>query len=167
MQSFHHVHDVLSPAFAIVRQELDSLVRVIYLLALKTIPERHRLIGSTLCGEKWKVQTPKGKWMDVTDRTMIDLAQQLQGWTQSVYKFGCAFVHLSDFHNHIGENPFNRLEEAERRDILSHMRHYHGGPCHDNPEMAELVVYVPQIFDKIASNLQCYLKQLEQDETLD
>lgn len=74
MQSFHHVHDVLSPAFAIVRQELDSLVRVIYLLALKTIPERHRLIGSTLCGEKWKVQTPKGKWMDVTDRTMIDLA---------------------------------------------------------------------------------------------
>jgi hypothetical protein len=167
MQSFPQVHDVLSPAFAILRQELDSLVRVIYLLGVKNLPERQRLIGSTLRGEKWKVQTPKGKWMDVTDRTMVDFSQQLQGWTQSVYKFGCAFVHLSGFHNHIEENPFNKLKEAERQDILSHMRYYHGGPCHDNPDMTELASYVPQVFEKIASNLECYLKQVEQDETLD
>lgn len=158
---------MLSPAFAILRQELDSLIRVIYLLGIRDLAERKRLIGSTLQGEKWRVRTARGKWTDVTDRTMVDFAQQLHGWTQSVYKFGCAFVHLSDFHNHIAENPFDKLEEPERQDILSHMRHYHGGPCHDNPEMAELALYVPQIFDKIASNLECYLKQLEQDGTLD
>jgi hypothetical protein len=46
------------------------------------------------------------------------------------------------------------------------MRSYHGGPCHDNPDMAELSLYVPQVFEKIASNLEYYLKQLEQDEAL-
>ena len=104
--------------------------------------------------------------MNVTDRKMVDLAQQLQGWTQSVYKFGCDFVHLSDLHNHIAENPFDKLEEVEKQDILSHMRHYHGGPCHDNLGMAELAFHVPQIFEKITNNLECYLKELEQEATL-
>jgi hypothetical protein len=143
------------------------MIRVIYLLAVKDITERQRLIDSTLRGERWKVRNPKGKLRDVTDREMVDLAQQLQGWTKSVYKFGCAFVHLSDFHNHLAENPFDKLEESEKQDIPSHMRHYHSGPCHDNPDMAELSLYVPQVLEKIGSNLECYLKQLEQAETLD
>jgi hypothetical protein len=167
MRSFQHVHDVMSPAFAILRQELDSLVRVIYLLGITDGAERQRLIASTVRGEKWKVQTAKGKWMDVTDRSMVDFAQQLHGWTQSVYRFGCAFIHLSGFHNHIDENPFNRLEETERRDVLAHLRYYHGGPCHDNPEMTEIAAYVPMVFEKIASNLECYLNQLEQNGKLD
>jgi hypothetical protein len=98
---------------------------------------------------------------------MVNLAQQLQGWTQSVYKFGCAFVHLSDFHNHFTESPFGKLKKSERQDILYHMRHYHGGPCHDNPDMAELAVFTLPIFEKISSNLESYLKQLEQDRTLE
>jgi hypothetical protein len=143
------------------------MIRVIYLLAIKDLTERRRLIESTLRGKKWKVQTPKGKWRPVTDREMVDFAQQLKGWTQSVYKFGCAFVHLSDYHNHFVEDPFDKLEEFERQDILSHMRYYHGGPCHDNPDMAELAMYMPRIFEKILDNLECYLKQLEQEGTLD
>ncbi|MFZ2448759.1 MAG: hypothetical protein WAW37_20545 [Syntrophobacteraceae bacterium] len=143
------------------------MIRTIYLLVVKDLNERRRLIGSTLHGERWKVQTPKGKWRDVTDREMVDVAQQLQGWTRSVYKFGCAFVHLSDFHNHLVENPFDKLPENEKQDILSHMRYYHGGPHHDKPDMAELALYVPQIFEKICSNLECYLEQLEQGERID
>lgn len=103
----------------------------------------------------------------MTDREMVDLAQRLQGWTQSVYKFGCAFVHLSNFHNHLTEDPFDKLQMSEKQDILSHMRCYHGGPCHDNPDMAELALYVPRVFDKIASNLECYIGQLEHGKTLE
>jgi hypothetical protein len=143
------------------------MIRVIYLLAVNDLTERQRLIDSTLRGTRWKVRTTKGKWRDVTDREMVDLAQQLQGWTQSVYKFGCAFVHLSDFHNHLAVNPFDKLEESEKQAILSYIRYYHLRPCRDNPDMAELSLYVPQVFEKIASNLECYLKRLEQDETLD
>jgi hypothetical protein len=154
-------HRVISPAFSLLRQELDSMVRVIYLLHLADQTERQRLIKSTLQGERWKLPTPNGKFRDVTDREMVDNAQRLQGWTQSVYKFGCAFVHLSDFHNYFAQNPFQKLPEAEREDILTHMRRYHGGPSHDDPEMSEIAEYLPRVFDKIADNLNSYLEQLE------
>ena len=143
------------------------MIRVIYLLTIKELAERRRLIQSTLRGEKWKVRTVNGKFREVTDREMVDLAQQLQGWTQSVYRFGCAFIHLSDFHNHLIQNPFEALSDAERQDVLSHIRYYHGGPCHDNPDMEELADYLPQVLEKIADNLKCYLEQLERGETKD
>lgn len=157
----------ISPAISILRQELDSMVRVVFLLSIDDRAERRRLIESTLRGEKWKVLTPKGKYRDVTDREMVDQAQHLQGWTQSVYKFGCAFIHLSDFHNHHVQNPFAKLPDAEEQDILTHMRHYHGGPCHDNPDMQELARYVPRVLEKISGNLECYLKHIECNEMLD
>ena len=165
MHCFSPPHRVLSPAIAILRQELDSMVRVIYLLKLKDLGERDRLIDSTLQGTKWNVATAKGRFRDVTDREMVDLAQRLQGWTQSVYRFGCAFVHLSDFHNHLARDPFARLSKAERDHVLSHMRYYHGGPSRDDPDMRELSTYIPRVFDKIADNLECYLEQLERGET--
>ncbi len=167
IQSFSKPHSVLSPAFSILRQELDSMIRVIYLLALTDFIERQKLIDSTLRGEKWRVRTKKGKLRNVTDREMVDLAQHLQGWTQSVYKFGCAFVHLSDFHNHFVQDPFEKLTQSEKENILSHMRHYHGGPPHDNPDMEEISIYVPRVFDKISSNLEYYLEQLEKNGSLD
>lgn len=160
-------HEVLSPAFSILRQELDSMVRVIFLLAITNLAERERLIRSTLQGDKWKVATPKGKFRSVTDRDMVELGQKLQHWTQSVYNFGCAFTHLSDYHNHLSKNPFENLSELEKQHVLKHMRYYHDGPSHDSPDMRELSRYLPNIFDKINSNLECYLKQLERNEILD
>lgn len=167
MSCFTRPHEAMSPAFSILRQELDSMVRVIFLLHAKDIAERRRLINSTLRGEKWKVHTINGKLRDVTDREMVNISQELQGWTQSVYRFGCAFIHLSDFHNHLKQNPFEKLADEEKHYVLTHLREYHGGPCHDNPDMRELASYLPRVFEKIASNLACYLKQLEQDQQLD
>lgn len=151
----------LSPAMSILRQELDSMVRVIWLLSTKDMVERSRLIHDTLTGNKWTMTTSNGKVRKLTDREMVELAQKLQGWTQSVYKFGCAFIHLSDFHNHAVQDPFRRLPESERQDILRHMRHYHGGPPGDNPDIEEIAHYLPHVLDKIAENLDCYLKSLE------
>lgn len=167
MNCFPSPYAVLSPAFSILRQELDSMVRVIYLLTISDDAERVRLIRSTLQGDSWRIQTPKGKLRKVQDRELIDLAQNLQGWTQSVYKFGCAFIHLSDYHNHNSENPFEKLLASEKADLLKHMRYYHDGPPHDNPSMKEISHYIPMVFDKIATNLESYLKQLEQGDTLD
>lgn len=146
---------------SILRQELDSMVRTIWLLSIMDMAERTRLIKATLTGEKWTMTTNNGNARKITDREMVELAQKLQGWTQSVYKFGCAFIHLSDFHNHAVQDPFRRLPESERQDILVHMRNYHGGPPEDNPDMAEIARYLPHVFDKIAGNLEFYLKLLE------
>jgi hypothetical protein len=166
MNCFSTTHSVLSPAFSILRQELDSMIRVIYLLEIPDLEERQRLIRSTLAGKRWEVSTHKGKARKVTDKEMVDLAQQLQGWTQSVYKFGCAFVHLSDFHNHQAQNPFQKLTKTEQQNVLTHMRNYHGGPMSNSPSMDEFSKYLPQIFDKIAGNLGCYLQHLENNEIM-
>jgi hypothetical protein len=165
MRRFDDPHRVLSPAFSILRQELDSMIRVIYLLQITDLSERERLIKATLSGGKWKLQTNNGKFRDVTDREMVEIAQQLEGWTRSVYRFGCAFVHLSEFHNHLAENPFQKLSDAERQDILSHMRNYHGGPSCDSPDMKEISEYLPRIFNKIADNLIFYLAELRNGKT--
>lgn len=124
MNCFILPHGALSPAFSIPRQELDSMIRVIYLLQKADFSERKRLIQSTLRGDKWRVLTPKGKYRDVTDRKLVDLAHNLQGWTQSVYKFGCAFVHLSDFHNHLAEDPFLKLSIAEKQNRSQPDKHF-------------------------------------------
>lgn len=73
---------------SILRQELDSMVRAIYLLSKNDLSERERLIQQTLNGEVWTVLTVNGKHKKVTDREMVELSNQLQGWTLSVYKFG-------------------------------------------------------------------------------
>ena len=167
MDCLSHQQNVLSPMMAILRQELDSMVRVIWLLSTDDKTERERLIHATLSGEKWTEHTSEGKKRKITDREMVELGQWLHGWTESVYKFGCAFIHLSDFHNHATEDPFRKLHKTEREDILRHMRAYHGGPSGDDPGMAELARYIPQVFDKIAGNLDCYVTSLAEGKMIE
>lgn len=142
---------------AILRQELDSMVRVIYLITQS--PERREvLIDALINGEKW---TREGTRARITDREMVDLAQGLQGWTQSVYKFGCAFIHLSHLHDYNDSDPMAQLPPDERRDIINHCRFYHGGPAVGDERFVDLVPYLPSVLGKISGNLECYLETLE------
>ncbi|MGL6152901.1 MAG: hypothetical protein ACRC1N_17230 [Aeromonas sobria] len=80
--------NIPSQMIAVLRQELDSMVRVIYLLSQE--PARQTLlIEDSVNGQNWQQSNRRG---NVTDRAMVEPAQQRQGWTQSVYKFGCAFT---------------------------------------------------------------------------
>lgn len=147
---------------SVLRQELDSMVRVIYLLA-QGPDRRSELIEASVRGDKWSQDGSRAR---VTEREMVELSQTLQGWTQSVYKFGCAFIHLSCLHDYNDRDPLAQLPETERRDILEHCRHYHGGP-HDGAErFDDLVSYLPRVLEKIASNLECYLGALESGDAL-
>jgi hypothetical protein len=90
---------------SVLRQELDSMVRVIYLLTQS--PERRELlIDAAVRGEKWSQEASRAK---ATDKEMVELAQALQGWTQSVYKFGFAFIHLSGLHDYNDRDPLSQL----------------------------------------------------------
>jgi hypothetical protein len=148
---------------AVLRQELDSMVRVIFLLTQS--PERREiLIDASVRGEKWTREASRAK---ITDKDMVDLAQALQGWTQSVYKFGCAFIHLSGLHDYNDRDPLLQLSAEERRDIIDHCRHYHGGPAADAARFEDLVPYLPRVLEKISGNLECYLEALENGEVLE
>ena len=163
-EAMSRMRDLPGIMASILRQELDSMVRAIYLLAIPDLNERKRLINQTLNGEVWTVLTARGKTKKVTDRDMVELSNKLQGWTLSVYKFGCAFIHFSNFHNYSSENPFELLGPEEQSNILNHMRYYHGGPQSNNPSFLELATYFPMVFDKISSNLERYIKDIESNK---
>ena len=50
---------------------------------------------------------------------MADLAQHHQGWTLSVYKFGCTFIHLSSVHDYNDRDPLEQLPDDERQTFFS------------------------------------------------
>lgn len=141
---------------AVLRQELDSMVRVIFLLS-QTIDERNHLIRLTLSGQKWKLRNNA----QVTDKQMVELADKLNGWTKSVYKFGCAFIHLSTFHDYTFNDPFENLGLDEINSIKTHLNYYHGFPLTDGLTMRSISFYLPSVFNKIESNLESYFQNLE------
>ncbi|RLS52914.1 MAG: hypothetical protein DWH91_15720 [Planctomycetota bacterium] len=126
------------------------MIRVIFILSQTSAAEREAYAHATLSGSQWVTTTPNGKQRKITDKEMVDLSQTLYGWAQSVYKFGCSFIHLSNFHNHLSSNPFRSLPQAEREAILNHMRNYHGGPLEDDPTMEVIASYLPRVFEKIS-----------------
>jgi len=84
--------ELYGQAISILRQELDSMIRVIFLLSHKDLDVRNHHIDQTLNNIKWTF--PNSRTI-VTDRNMVDLTDALYGWARSVYKLGCAFSILS------------------------------------------------------------------------
>ncbi|USV59395.1 hypothetical protein [Aeromonas encheleia] len=160
--AFSRIHDLPGSMMSILRQELDSLIRVLYLLSISDLEERNRLMACTVNGDQWKVSTQKGKLVKVTDAQMVEISDKFGGWASSVYRFGCTFIHLSTFHGYNTSNPLTTLSEEERKTILDHMRYYHNGPESDNPTFQELANYFPRVFEKIKNNLECYLELLSE-----
>lgn len=145
---------------SVLRQELDSMVRVIFLLR-QTIDERNHLINLTLTGKKWKLRSNA----NVTDKQMVGLADTFNGWTESVYKFGCAFIHLSSFHDFVFNDPFENLGQDEIDSIKTHLNKYHSFPLTTKLTMQSISFYLPMVFDKIEGNLEYYVKCLEEGQT--
>ncbi len=163
-QAVNALHRMPGPVVSILRQELDSLVRVIYLLSQSDRAYRSRLIDASISGQKWTAKNSRDR---ITDQEMAGLAQALHGWTCSVYKFGCGFIHLSNMHDYRDRDPLSQISEADRQAILHYLRYYHGGPNTETPTFSDIVPFLPRVFEKIADNLECYLKQLENNEDID
>jgi hypothetical protein len=146
-----------------LRTELDSFIRVMYLGRISNISERERLIQQTLSGEKWTVLTSNNKWNQVADKDMVDKADELTGYVHYVYKFGCGFIHLSDFHNYTMINPFNKLSDKEKADIKNYLNQYHYFPLENELTVENITNYIPDVFEKISSNLACYFDKILKD----
>lgn len=77
--AFSRIHDLPGSMMSILRQELDSLIRVLYLLSIPDLMERKRLMACTINGERWTVQTPKRKMAIATDAMMVEVAENFAG----------------------------------------------------------------------------------------
>jgi hypothetical protein len=158
-----HNEQLSGNVVAILRQELDSMIRCIYLLSVRDRSLRSRLIQQSLNGQPWTAQDGKR----VTDREMVALSNKLQNWTKNVYKFGCAFIHLSGFHDSSGRDPLDSLSSDERNEIAQHLRYYHSFHMNDNTKFRDLGEVLPRVLEKISTNLECYVRDLENNSDLD
>ncbi len=138
------------------------MVRVIFLLEQVDTGLRRQLLHQAVAGEIWTLPTSNGRPRRVTDRDMVDLAQRIhEGWTERVYRFGCRFIHLSNMHDYHARDPFRGLPWEEREDIAQYLRYYHDGDVSAESTFEEVAAYAPRVLDKIASNLEHSLRDLE------
>lgn len=148
--------------FPLLRQELDSMVRVIFVLSQKDEAYKKKLIDDCLNGERWRNIDNRGI---ITG--MVEYATRLHGWARIVYLFSCSFVHLSRLHDYSSIDPVKALTCEERTHIVGYMKSYHGADLKVDFSMSDIDRYLVEIFNKISSNLECYLKMLENNEPFD
>ena len=160
-------HGLTSVAVGLLRQELDSLVRVLFLVTERDRNTRAHLISAAVAGERWRLPTASGRSAYMTDRALVEVAEQEHpGWVNLVYGFGCSFIHLSALHDYQCRDPFRALPEEERRVIVRHLNHYHGGELSIRSTFGDVTMYVPQVLTKISTNLSIYVDMLERGEEL-
>ena len=107
--------------------------------------------GSHCCGED-----------DARNRQeLVELGESFTGWARNVYRFGCSYIHLSDLHDHQARDPFQALSTEEREAITAQLNYYHGAKLSTASDFAEVALWVPHVLSKISTNLEFYVKQLE------
>ena len=146
---------------SVLRQELDSYIRVMF---LETSTNKEHLMRQTLSGIKWNI-TSNGQTIKITDRYMLDNMKDyhMDVWEcEYIYKIGCFFIHLSKFHNYEIENPFAQYSEIDKQKIVQFIKSRHGyekDASQLNVNNVEtLIPFLPLIMNKISSNLQCKLE---------
>lgn len=149
-----------------LREELDSFIRVMYLGRIADFTERERLMTQTLSGDKWTIITHNGKWKQVTDKDMVNKTNELKGYISYVYKLECGFIHLSDFHNYETKNPFIKLDFSEQFDIILYLHQYHNYPRDRLLTVESIAPFIPNVFEKISTNLDCYFDAILNDEMI-
>lgn len=149
---------------SILRQELDSMVRVMFLLSISDLNLREHFINQTLEGIKWSYPNTKKV---VTDKQMVDLADKFYGWPFFVYKLGCAFIHLSAMVYYKNSNPFLLLSVSERNDITRFLHQYHSFLLELELNLENIIPYLDKVFNKVSSNLACYIEDLRQNKLLE
>ncbi|MCB0479714.1 MAG: hypothetical protein KDC84_16215, partial [Crocinitomicaceae bacterium] len=107
------------------------------------------------------------KLRQVTDREMVEKSSELKGYIYYVYKFGCGFIHLSNFHDYQTKNPFDKLDFSEQLDIKMYLHQYHGFPRDRDLTVESIAPLIPNVFEKISSNLACYFNSIVNDEMIE
>jgi len=158
-----YANRLFGQAVSVLRQELDSMVRCIYLLTLQDLSARDILVNQTLDGERWRYP---GRRI-ITDKDMVEISSKLHGWTQSVYDFGCAFVHLTNFHGYTENDPFHTLDDLEEHIIKDHLNNYHGYNLDQKLTFESIIPYLSKVFEKVVGNSKYYVDRLEKNEVVD
>ncbi|HFB54665.1 MAG TPA: hypothetical protein ENJ46_01970 [Hellea balneolensis] len=146
-------------AFGLLRQEIDSLIKVAY-LADNSDARVRKHIRSLVSGERWRHETERGKLVYVTDREMLDKSKSLIGWEKTVYEFGCKLIHLSEFHDYDNIDPISTFFDDQVEEIIGYLKQYHEFEG-ESLDLNVLIEYLPNVMDKVCANTLGYVSILE------
>ena len=116
-----------------------------FLLSISDLNLREHFINQTLEGIKWSYPNTKKV---VTDKQMVDLADKFYGLPFFVYKFLL-------------------LSVSERNDITRFLHQYHSFPLELELNLENIIPYLDKVFNKVSSNLACYIEDLRQNKLLE
>lgn len=140
-----------------LREELELYIRTLYLL-FKDDFEREKLLSEFFNNIQWK----NSKNKRVTDREMVDFANNIGGgWESISYKFACSFVHLSVLHNWNNKDIMNLVQVGDKYTIINYINQYHNAKLSYNCTFENILQYSLEIFKKIKDNMEYYLLELE------
>ena len=74
------------------------------------------------------------------------------------YEFSSKFIHLTNYWDYEVSDPLVTMPANDRSEIVSYLSSYHGFPGNDL-KMNDLFEYLPQVFEKIRSNVEYYVEQ--------
>lgn len=143
---------------AILRQEIDNLMRVDYLAFSVPFADRDELCRYVFSGARWQRRTRNGKFTDIRDVEFQTYAEDNHSWVSLAYEYSSKFIHLTNFWDYGVSDPMVTMPADDRSIIASYLSQYHGFPGYDL-KMNDLFEYLPQVFEKIRSNIECYVEQ--------
>jgi len=140
---------------AIIRMELDSLIRV-YDFNNADRNKQERLLNDFFDGEKWSK----------TDRQMVNNLSRSLGWAEHIYDFCCAFIHLSPYHDWASTSDIPNLTQDKRCSIVSNIKSQQNDnwgydtslTIDENFGFDDLIPFAPHIFKKLRGNLLCEME---------
>ncbi|MDD2493006.1 MAG: hypothetical protein PHY83_03595 [Bacilli bacterium] len=102
--------------------ELDSLIRICYIKSLRDENEKNTLLTQFFDGQRWKLEKNI-----ISDRKMVTYVTNNLGlgWADPIYDIGCAFIHLSPYHDYMSQNPTSTLSRESRQTIIKHVKDHH------------------------------------------
>lgn len=143
---------------AIIRQEIDNLMRVDYLAFSVPLTDCDELCREVFSGVRWQRRTAKGRLTNIRDIEFHTYAKDNHSWVSLAYEYSSKFIHLTNSWDYGASDPLGTMSADDRSQIASYLRCYHGFPGHELT-MNDLFEYLPQVFEKIRSNIECYVEQ--------
>lgn len=161
LKSFNLLYDAYcyGVCIGIIRQELDSLLRVSYLVdhnsGFQLRSNALDLVKNSVEFGEWRFLNANQKMQKVNDKEMIKQG----GWEQIVYKFGCGLIHLSNKHLYQDLDPVIMIENEQKEEIIHYLKTYHRFEKNE-VTMNDIIQYLPVIFQKIYENIDAHIEQI-------
>jgi|GEM_PF-3999989 hypothetical protein len=161
MKSFKLLFDIqhYGNCISIMRQELDQLIRLLFLLHSNP-EEKKQFIYSSINSQKWYIVGKDGRKEYITEDMLLRFAETLEGWERSIYEFGFSFGDLSANFNYGSRDPIKSMNDFDRQKLRKYITEYHIKDFPGDFSLSDLIPALPSIIEAISDKLKLYMEKI-------